>query len=89
MPRKSLSTTFREAYELLATEQERYSCDAVIRAIKQNGAPGALLFYREHFTPSLDSPEHYWLRNTGLSEAERREWRLTALAFAAAMTKGT
>lgn len=81
-----LSTVFRRAHDLVATNEEPYSCDAILRA-SAGRAPGALLWYREHFTPSLDSPEHYWLRHTGMTKEERIQWRLTALAFAAAITK--
>jgi hypothetical protein len=82
-----LSTVFRRAYELVATGQERYSCDAILRANTSLLPTPALLFYREHFTPAVDSPEHYWLRGTEMIEAEKHEWRLTALCFAAAITK--
>ena len=81
-----LSTAFRRAHEILAAGIEVYSCDAILRA-SGGRAPGALLFYREHFTPFMDSPEHYWLRGTGMTKVEKHEWRLTALAFAAAITK--
>ena len=79
-----LSTTFRRAHDLFASGEEEYSCDA-IRAVK--GHPGALLWWRTHFTPSEDSPEHYWLRHTGMTDDEKREWRLTGLLLAAAITK--
>ena len=85
-----LSTVFRKAHDLLATGEEDYSCDA-IRAVTGQGAeckaPGALLWWREHFTPAADSPEHYWLRSTGMTPEECREWRLTGLLLAAAITK--
>jgi hypothetical protein len=82
-----LSTTFAKALELLASgnERYRYSCDAIL-AVKGHN-PGALLWWRSHFTPSEDSPESYWLRGTGMTPEECREWRLTGLAFAAAITK--
>ena len=81
-----LSTTFRRAHDLVATGEEPYSCDAILRA-SAGRAPGALLWYKANFRPADDSPMEYWLRNTGLSKAERIQWRLTALAFAAAITK--
>jgi hypothetical protein len=81
-----LSTTFKHAYLLIYSDVEDYSCDAILRA-SGGKAPGALLWYREHFTPAVDSPEHYWLRGTEMSATECRAWRLTALAFAAALTK--
>ena len=81
-----VSTIFRRAYELVATGQEAYSCDAILHANTSLLPTPALLFYREHFTPSVDSPEHYWLRATGMTDQECHEWRLTALAFAIAMT---
>ena len=79
-----LSTVFLRAHDLLASGEEEYSCDA-IRAVKDYG--GALLWWRSHFTPSERSPEHYWLRHTGMTDAEKREWRLTGLLLAAAITK--
>ena len=79
-----LSTTFRRAHDILATGAEGYSCDAIL-AVK--GHSGALLWWRTHFTPSEDSPEHYWLRGTDMTPDEKAEWRLTGLAFAAAITK--
>ena len=82
-----LSTTFRRAHDLLAADSEdaiEYSCDAIL-AVK--GHPGALLWWRTHFTPSEDSPEHYWLRGTDMTDDEKREWRLTGLLLAAAITK--
>ena len=82
-----LSTIFRRAHELIATDQEDYSCDAILRANTSLLPTPALLYYREHFTPAVDSPEHYWLRGTEMNATECREWRLTALAFACAMTK--
>jgi hypothetical protein len=81
---KRFSTTFRRAHDILAAGEEEYSCDA-IRAVKDYG--GALLWWRDHFTPSQDSPEHYWLRHTGMTDAEKHEWRLTGLLLAAAITK--
>ena len=81
-----LSTTFRRAHDLLATGEEDYSCDAILRA-SGGKAPGALLWWRTHFTPAEDSPEHYWLRGTDMTQAECREWRLTGLLLAAAITK--
>jgi len=80
-----LSTAFKRAYILMATGVQLYSCDAILAA-SAGRAPGALLFYRELFTPATTSPEHYWLRGTAMTEAEKHEWRLMALAFAAAMT---
>ena len=79
-----LSTTFRRAHDILATGTEDYSCDAIL-AVK--GHPGALLWWRTHFTPSEDSPEHYWLRGTDMTADEKAEWRLTGLLLAAAITK--
>ena len=80
-----LSTTFKRAYCLIYSDVEDYSCDAILNT--KGHHPGALLWYREHFTPAVDSPEHYWLRGTEMNATECREWRLTALAFASAMTK--
>ena len=79
-----LSTTFRRAHDILASGEEEYSCDAIL-AVK--GHPGALLWWRTHFTPSEDSPEHYWLRGTDMTADEKAEWRLTGLLLAAAITK--
>ena len=81
-----LSNAFRAAAELVASGREPYSCDAILRA-SGGRAPGALLWYLEHFTPSEDSPEPYWLDHVGMTKQERREWRLTALLLAAAITK--
>ena len=81
-----LSTTFLRAHDLVAANTEPYSCDAILRA-SGGKAPGALLWYKAHFRPADDSPMEYWLRNTELNKAERIQWRLTALAFAAVITK--
>ena len=81
-----ISTVFRRAHDLVASHEEPYSCDAILRA-SAGRAPGALLWYRAYFTPALDSPESYWLRHAGMTAEERIQWRLTALAFAAAITK--
>ena len=81
-----LSTTFRRAHDLLATGEEDYSCDAILRA-SGGKAPGALLWWRTHFTPREDSPEHYWLRGTDMTADEKAGWRLTGLLLAAAITK--
>lgn len=78
------SAAFLKAYKLVFTGAEQYSCDAILRA-SSGRAPGALLFYRALFTPSVDSPEHYWLRNQKMTYVESYEWRITALAFAAAI----
>ena len=80
-----LSTTFRRAHNLIAEGAPDYSCDAIL-AVKGHH-PSALLWWRVYFTPSEDSPEHYWLRGMEMPYAECREWRLTGLLLAAAITK--
>ena len=85
-----LSTTFRRAHDILAADpvRIRYSCDAIQTAINEHGGhPGTALWWRAHFTPSEDSPETFWLQSTGMTPEEKAEWRLTGLAFAAAITK--
>lgn len=80
------STTFLRAHELLATGQERYTCDAILRA-HGGKAPGALLWYRAYFKPYPEAPRDYWLDVMGMSKQARIAWRLTALCFAATITK--
>lgn len=81
-----LSKVFRKAAELVAANEEPYSCDAVLKAA--NGeANGAMFFWRDHFKPRDDSPEHYWLRYQGMSKNERIKWRILALCFASAIAK--
>ena len=82
-----LSATFRRAHDLLAADPEgvEYSCDAI--QLVDGGHPGALLWWRTHFTPSEDSPEHYWLRGVDMTPDEKHQWRLTGLALAAAITR--
>ena len=84
-----LTTVFRNAHDLVASGNAAYiySCDAIHAAAKGR-CPSALFFWRDHFTPREDSPEHYWLRDQDMTDAEKHEWRLTALLLAAAMTKG-
>lgn len=84
---KKLSRVFLEAAELVASGEEPYSCDAILRAA--NGeAPSALLFWRSRFTPAEDSPESFWLRGTDLTKKQRIEWRILGLCLAAAVAKG-
>jgi hypothetical protein len=87
-----LSTVFRRAHALIASGEEEYSCDAIREVAKgklpgESRAPGALLWWRAHFTPSENSPEHYWLRHTRMPPKECHEWRLTALLFAATICR--
>ena len=84
-----LSTVFRRAHDLVASgdARYRYSCDAIL-AVAKGRCPSALFFWRDHFTPSADSPESYWLTGTGMPDAEKHKWRLTALLLATEMTKG-
>ena len=81
-----LSTTFLKAAELVASDEVPYTCDAILAAHKGR-APGAMFWWRDHFKPSLDAPETYWLRGTGMTKQERIEWRILALCFAAAICK--
>ena len=87
-----MSTVFRRAHDLVATGTYKYSCDAIDTAAGSNAGgsrcPGAKFFWREHFTPAVDSPESYWLRGTDMTDDEKHDWRLTALLLAAEMTKG-
>lgn len=81
-----LSKVFRTAAELVFNNEEDYSCDAVLKAA--NGeAPGAMFFWRDHFKPREDSPEHYWLRDEDMEDDEKHEWRILALCFASAIAK--
>lgn len=83
---KKLSKVFLEAAKLVATHEEDYSCDAILRAA--NGeAPTALLFWRSRFTPREDSPEHYWLRDQHMDDDEAHDWRMTGLCLAAAVAR--
>jgi hypothetical protein len=87
-----LYTVFRRAHDLIASGEEEYSCDAIREVAKgkwpgESRAPRALLWWRAHFTPAEDSPEHYWLARTGMTPRERHEWRLTALLFAATICR--
>lgn len=81
-----LSKVFLRAAELVAEDEEPYSCDAILTAA--NGeAPSALLFWRSRFAPSEDSPEHYWLRSTDLTRRQRIQWRILGLCFAAVVAR--
>ena len=84
-----MTTVFRRAHDLIASSRlaPAYSCDAIHAAAKGR-CPQSLFFWRDHFTPSTDSPEHYWLRGVDMTEKQKHEWRLTALLLAAEMTKG-
>ena len=87
------STVFRRAAEYVAVDLLGYSCDAIHHAAEADivgqeaRASGALLFYRELFTPAVDSPELYWLRDTGMTKEERKEWRIMALLFASEIAR--
>ena len=88
----SMTTVFRRAHDLVAARVHKYSCDAIDIAAGSGAGgsrcPGAKFFWREHFTPSTDSPENYWLRDTDMTTDKKHEWRLTGLLLAAEMTKG-
>jgi hypothetical protein len=82
-----LSDVFLRAAELVASKEEDYSCDAVLKAANGD-APSALFFWRDRFTPREDSPEHYWLRDQfDMEEEDKHEWRILALCLAAAIAK--
>jgi hypothetical protein len=83
-----LSKVFLRAAELVASGEEPYSCDAILRA--SNGeAPAALLWWRSRFTPREDSPEHYWLRDQKDMDAlGRQRWRVLGLCLASWVAKG-
>lgn len=82
----NLSTVFLKAAQLVAENKEPYSCDAILKAA-DGKAPSAMFFWREHFTPRLDSPESYWLRDQGMTQQERIEWRILGLCLAAAIAR--
>lgn len=81
-----LSTAFLKAAELVATNEEPYSCDAILAAHKGK-APGAMFFWRDHFKPSMDSPESYWLKDQDMTKKQRIEWRILGLLLASEMAK--
>ena len=81
-----LGTVFIRAAEMVAADEQEYSCDAILAAAKGR-APGALLFWRSRFTPAEDSPEHYWLRGIDMTPEQKKEWRILGLCFAVCVAR--